>query len=216
MDERQTGIQVSGYRGATRISTPGEVVLHLDELHDGQAGAVMGVGNRLFFIEPAQIFEAAREVADRWGALPCVQLPARRDPVLAAVIRGAFVSGLEPLAADVLILRITMSLIETNSSRRASLSPRARDVAAMTRALADKALGTGFVHQVRFTRMFTAASGLAPGRYRASGARWRGARGRDGRRGRADGRKGDWLVDAGHGRRVLRDPRRSGPGPDHR
>ena len=120
----EAGIQAFGYRGATHVSTPGEVVvLHPDELHDGYAGAEMGFGYRLLYIEPALIFEDALGIGGRRGTLPFVRSPVLRDSALAAVIRRAFVSGLEPLAADDLIPRITMSLIEAGSSRHASLSP---------------------------------------------------------------------------------------------
>jgi AraC-like DNA-binding protein len=229
----EAGIQAFAYRGATHISTPGEVVvLHPDELHDGYAGAEMGFGYRLLYIEPALIFDATHGAAGQPGTLPFVRQPVLRDPGLAAAVRSAFVSELEPLAADDLVLRITMSLIEAGSSRHASLSPRSLDVAAIARArgfldaersrvvrsdeleavsgltrfdlarqfravlgtspyrysllrrldaardlldgtqpLADIALGTGFVDQAHFTRMFTAANGISPGRYRVLGRR---------------------------------------------
>jgi AraC-like DNA-binding protein len=227
----ETGIQAFRYRGATHVSTPGEVVvLHPDELHDGYAGAETGFGYRLLYIEPALIFEAAQDIAGRGGTLPFVRQPVLRDPALVAAVRRAFVSALEPLATDDLILRITTSLIEADPARHVTPSPRSPDVAAIARArgfleaergrvvrsdeledvsgltrydlsrqfravlgtspyrysllrrldaardqlgsarpLADIALGTGFADQAHFTRMFTAAYGISPGRYRALG-----------------------------------------------
>ena len=47
----------------------------------------------------------------------------------------------------------------------------AREQLGSTQPLADIALGTGFADQAHFTRMFTAANGISPGRYRALGKR---------------------------------------------
>ncbi len=55
------GVQEFDYRGAARISLPGQVsVLHPDELHDGHAGTEAGFGYRLLYVEPALIFDAVR------------------------------------------------------------------------------------------------------------------------------------------------------------
>jgi AraC-like DNA-binding protein len=227
----ETGIQGFRYRGATHVSTPGEVVvLHPDELHDGYAGAEMGFGYRLLYIEPALIFEAAHGSTGRLGTLPFLRQPVLHDPALAAVIRRAFVADLEPLATDDLILRITMSLIDADPAHHGTPERRSLDEAAIARArgfldaertrvvradeleavsgltrfdlarqfravlgtspyrysllrrldaardqlgstqpLADIALEAGFADQAHFTRMFTAAYGISPGRYRALG-----------------------------------------------
>ncbi len=225
----ETGVQAFTYCGVTHVSTPGEVVvLHPDELHDGYAGAEMGFGYRIVYLEPALIFAAAHEITGRGGTLPFVRQPVLREPALAAVIRGAFLSGLEPLATDDLLLRITTTLLAAGSSRPATPPPRLLDVAAIervrgfldaecsrvvrseeleavsglsrydlarqframfgtspyrysllrrldaardqlgsTQPLADIALGSGFADQAHFTRMFTAAYGISPGRYRS-------------------------------------------------
>jgi AraC-like DNA-binding protein len=226
-----TGVQAFWYRGATHISMPGEVVvLHPDELHDGYAGSEMGFGYRIVYLEPALVAAASYDLSGRWGTLPFVGQPVLDDPGLVAAVRGAFRSGLEPLAADDLILRITTSLHAADSSRHAARPLRFVDVPAVlrvrafldaersrlirseeleavsgltrfdlarqframfgtspyrysllrrldaardqlggTQPLVDIALSTGFADQAHFTRMFTAAFGISPGRYRALG-----------------------------------------------
>ncbi|AWI56198.1 AraC family transcriptional regulator [Sinorhizobium fredii] len=53
-----SGVQSFRYRGAERTSLPGTtMVLHPDELHDGQAGAEEGFRYRMIYIEPAAIQE---------------------------------------------------------------------------------------------------------------------------------------------------------------
>lgn len=221
----EAGVQAFFYRGATHVSLPGEVVvLHPDELHDGYAGAGVGFGYRLMYIEPALIFTVVRELAGQRAALPFTRQPVVRDPTLAAALRSAFTQGPEPLATDDLLLRITMSLIGTDakpatrsvdlaaverarsfldaeqtrvvraeelenisgltrfdlarqfraalgtSPYRYSLLRRldtARDLLGGPQPLADIALAAGFADQAHFTRMFVAAYGISPGRYRA-------------------------------------------------
>ncbi|AWM23867.1 AraC family transcriptional regulator [Sinorhizobium fredii USDA 205] len=51
-----SGVQSFRYRGAERTSLPGAtMVLHPDELHDGQAGSEHGFRYRMIYIEPAAI-----------------------------------------------------------------------------------------------------------------------------------------------------------------
>jgi hypothetical protein len=72
----RTGVQAFDYRGATRRSLPGEiVVLHPDEKHDGRADTPDGFGYRIIYIEPARIAEAARAIRGRATALPFVREP---------------------------------------------------------------------------------------------------------------------------------------------
>src|SRR5262245_62345493 len=48
-----SGVQLFGYRGAARASTPGQVVvLYPDEVHDGRAGTGEGFGYRIVYVEP--------------------------------------------------------------------------------------------------------------------------------------------------------------------
>jgi AraC-like DNA-binding protein len=50
------GVQRFDYRGSTRNSLPGQVVvLHPDELHDGRAGTLTSLRYRTMYLAPAQI-----------------------------------------------------------------------------------------------------------------------------------------------------------------
>ena len=49
------GLQAFDYRGATRVSAPGQVVvLHPDEAHDGRAATADGFGYRIVYVAPAR------------------------------------------------------------------------------------------------------------------------------------------------------------------
>jgi AraC-like DNA-binding protein len=92
-----SGVQSFNYRGERRNSLAGEtMVLHPDELHDGQAGAEGGFHYRMLYIEPALI---QRALGGR--ALPYVPDGVSRDPRLrdasAALLTGLDrqLSGLE-------------------------------------------------------------------------------------------------------------------------
>lgn len=51
-----SGVQTFDYRGATRHSLPGQmIVLHPDERHDGRAGSAEAFRYRTIYIEPAQL-----------------------------------------------------------------------------------------------------------------------------------------------------------------
>jgi len=51
-----SGTQCFNYRGASRINAPGHsMILHPDELHDGQAGTVFGMRYRVAYVEPVAI-----------------------------------------------------------------------------------------------------------------------------------------------------------------
>ena len=63
------GVQAFDYRGAARVSMPGEVVaLYPDEAHDGRAGTAAGFGYRLVYVEPARMADALRAIHGRPGA----------------------------------------------------------------------------------------------------------------------------------------------------
>ncbi len=131
----ETGVQAFDYRGATEISTPGDVVvLHPDEIHDGYAGADVGFGYRMLYVEPARIAEAAREVCGHACALPFVREPVSANLKLSDAITNTFQSPLEPLAIDSLMLQIAEGLIEGDPSCKSFAPPRHVDVPALERA----------------------------------------------------------------------------------
>ena len=173
----EVGVQGFDYRGATHVSTPGEVVvLHPDELHDGYAGAGMGFGYRLLYIDPALIFTAVREMADQRASLPFARQPVLQDVAIAAAIRSAFVFGHEPLAIDDLVLRIATGLAAADPALR-SVPSRSLDLAAIeqVRALLDaertrvvrseELEAVSGLTRYDLARQFRAALGTSPYRY---------------------------------------------------
>src|SRR5258707_10011527 len=56
------GVQAFRYRGAARMSLPGQVfVLHPDEMHYGRAGTQDGFGYPILFVEPRIIRDVLSE-----------------------------------------------------------------------------------------------------------------------------------------------------------
>jgi AraC-like DNA-binding protein len=223
------GVQVFDYRGAGRVSMPGQVVvLHPDEVHDGNAGTEAGFGYRIVYVEPSHMSEALRSLRGRPYPLPFVREPVSENGLLARAVRRAFAAPLDPLGADALIADLAEGLLVGEGpdgrpvpSRRvdAAVIERARqfldaertrvvhssELEAITgltrydlarqfrlmfgtsphryllmrrldlarqlifepRPLADVAGEAGFADQAHFTRVFKAAFGLTPARYRA-------------------------------------------------
>ena len=223
------GVQAFDYRGAGRVSMPGQVVvLHPDEVHDGNAGTEAGFGYRIVYVEPGHMSEALRSLCGRPYPLPFVREPVSENGLLARAVRRAFAAPLDPLGADALIADLAEGLLVGEGpdgrpvpSRRvdADVIERARQfldaertrvvhsseleaITGMTRydlarqfrlmfgtsphryllmrrldlarrlilearPLADVAGEAGFADQAHFTRVFKAAFGLTPARYRA-------------------------------------------------
>lgn len=131
------GVQAFHYRGTREISLPGQVVvLHPDELHDGQAGTEAGFGYRQLYVEPALIAEAVQVLRGPGCALPFVRRPVVRSPRLANAITAAFVGGRDPLALDSLVVQMAEGLLEADPSSPRVSRPRHLDVAALHRARA--------------------------------------------------------------------------------
>jgi AraC-like DNA-binding protein len=116
------GIQTFDYRGATRTSLPGQiVVLHPDETHDGRAGSEAGFGYRIVYLAPSRVADAARSLCDAAVALPYVREPVSVNVFLAKAVTNAFLnfpSALEPLAIDELIEGVTRGLLLADASIR--------------------------------------------------------------------------------------------------
>jgi AraC-like DNA-binding protein len=218
------GVQVFDYRGAGRVSMPGQVVV----VHDGNAGTEAGFGYRIVYVEPSHMSEALRSLCERPYPLPFVREPVSENGLLARAVRRAFAAPLDPLAADALIADLAEGLLAGEGpggrpvpSRRvdAAVIERARqfldaertrvvhssELEAITgltrydlarqfrlmfgtsphryllmrrldlarqlileaRPLAEVAGEAGFADQAHFTRVFKAAFGLTPARYRA-------------------------------------------------
>jgi AraC-like DNA-binding protein len=131
----ESGVQAFGYRGATHVSTPGQVVvLHPDEAHDGYAGSAAGFGYRLLYIEPALIFEAVRVLGGHRQELPFVRDPVVTNATLATAIRAAFQAERAPLATDDTVLALATGLLAEDSSGARTHNLRRLDFVAIDRA----------------------------------------------------------------------------------
>lgn len=88
------GVQTFTYRGASRASLPGQIlVLHPDEAHDGAAGTEAGLAYRMLYLEPALLQEA---LGTSFSGLPFVRDPVIDDPVF----RAALAVPLDDLASQ--------------------------------------------------------------------------------------------------------------------
>jgi len=129
-----SGVQEFDYRGSTRTSTPGQVVvLHPDEVHDGRAGTADGFGYRILYVEPALLAEAVRVLRGRPSPLPFVKDVVSTNRTLSRAIEHAFRTPLEPLAIDDLIVELARGLISAEDHASSPFSRRI-DLAAVERA----------------------------------------------------------------------------------
>jgi len=130
-----SGVQVFDYRGATRASTPGQiVVLYPDEAHDGRAGTAEGFGYRIIYVEPAPLAEALRVLRGRPCSLPFVGDPVSTNANLSRAIHAAFRDQLQPLAADSLIVDLAEGLVAADQAGRGPAVARRVDVPRVERA----------------------------------------------------------------------------------
>lgn len=110
-----SGVQTFDYRGATRASTPGRViVLHPDEAHDGRAGTTDGFSYRMVYVEPARIAAAARASRGRAVPLPFLEDAVSANPIIRRAVDSAFAAfpaPPEPLAVDSLVLHLAEGLL---------------------------------------------------------------------------------------------------------
>jgi AraC-like DNA-binding protein len=171
------GVQTFDYRGVTRASTAGRVVvLHPDETHDGRAGTSEGFGYRIVYVAPSLIADGARALCGHACALPFVREPVIDNAALARAIGGAFHDGLEPLAVDRLVLRLAEALVDIDPSCGATRPARVDDRAVArargflesenTRVVRSSELEavTG-LSRYDLARQFRAAIGTSPYRY---------------------------------------------------
>jgi len=134
------GLQGFDYRGAARLSAPGEVVvLHPDEPHDGRAAAAEGFGYRIVYVPPEKIAAAARALCGTTVPLPFLRDPVQRSAALARAVNGAFQgfpAALEPLAVDALVESVARGLVAADPSIRHRRRRVASDRAALARTRA--------------------------------------------------------------------------------
>ena len=175
------GLQGFNYRGAARLSQPGQVlVLHPDEPHDGHAVGADGFGYRSIYLAPEQVAEAARGLRGGPVALPFVPDPVSLNEPMARLIRGAFLcfpDALEPLARASLIAALTEELIAADPSLRHRRRVAADDLPALRRgreyldANCAGIVGAGALERITgldrfaFARQFRRHYGTSPYRY---------------------------------------------------
>jgi AraC-like DNA-binding protein len=129
------GVQVFDYRGAVRVSTPGQVVvLYPDEAHDGRAGTSEGFGYRIVYVQPSLLADAVRVVRGRPYPLPFVSQPVSSNPKLAQAIARAFRGTLESLAVDSLIVELAEGLMAGERDGHGPVVSRRVDVRVIDRA----------------------------------------------------------------------------------
>lgn len=167
------GVQTFDYRGASRHSLPGQmVVLHPDELHDGRAGDGLPFQYRTAYIAPADIQRVLEG-----QALPFIEGGVSDDPGLRRVV-GELLndlgSPLEGLECEQTITDLTTALLRAAGVRLPNGTPnhaavlRARD---LIEASLDGALTLDDLEQAaqydrwRLSRDFRALLGSSPYRY---------------------------------------------------
>jgi len=172
-----SGMQVFDYRGATRVSLPGQVaVLFPDEVHDGRAGTAAGFGYRIVYVEPTRLADALRVICGRPYPLPFLRDPVTTNSRLARAICEAFSAPLEPLAVDNLVVELAEGLL-TEGAGRAPAASRRVDARAVERARrlldaqrnrtvrsAELEAVTGLT-RCELARQFRIALGTSPHRY---------------------------------------------------
>lgn len=169
------GVQAFHYRGERQASRAGQViVLHPDEVHDGQAGAAGGFAYRMLYVDPGTVSAALD------GARPpFVPEAVADDPALAALLSEAFADfprTLEPLATDTIVDRLAESLAARSDSGRRPARitvahravARVRDflVAEASRTIASSELeSVSGLDRFALARHFRTAFGTSPHRF---------------------------------------------------
>jgi AraC-like DNA-binding protein len=169
------GVQTFRYRGARRVSLPGQLaVLHPDETHDGAAGTDAGFGYRVLYIAP----ELVRAALDG-GALPFVAAPVH-TPTEATRPLVALLTEVDVPVDDLARVEIAVTIADAlralsgrRAERRTTINvgavELARDyLAAHVREQTPAATLERIAGTDRFTlaRHFRRAFGTSPDRYR--------------------------------------------------
>ena len=129
------GVQVFDYRGSSRVSTRGQVVvLYPDEAHDGRAGTREGFGYRIVYVEPTRLADALRALRGGPRPLPFVTEAVSVNPALARAVEDAFRGPLDSLSADSIVVDLAEALLRAERGGARPAAVRRVDVAAVERA----------------------------------------------------------------------------------
>lgn len=170
-----SGVQTFAYRGASRFSLPGNViVLHPDEVHDGSAGTDAGLRYRMMYIPPEQVQAASQDVAT---SLPFVSDPVLSDDGLEHALAEALADLDNPigdLAYADLMVQIADGL-NRNAGRQQKIGPRAERAVRAARAylrdnvskivLSEDLEAITDLNRYSLARQFRLATGTSPHRY---------------------------------------------------
>jgi AraC-like DNA-binding protein len=170
------GVQTFRYRGKTRYSLPGQIiVLHPDEVHDGGAATEAGLRYRMLYLEPSLLMESF-ERHDR--PLPFVKEGVIDDAPLRDALLAALATlnePLDPLFLDDFVVRLADGLIRHSGELpRPPAQPRLHSAKLARDYLAANALRKVHSHELeavsgldRFSlsRHFRAAYATSPHRF---------------------------------------------------
>lgn len=169
------GVQTFRYRGARRVSLPGQLaILHPDEIHDGAAGTNAGFAYRALYIAPELIRDALEG-----GPLPFVAEPVQKTTHATRLLVSVVADTDEPIS-DLGQAEIAATVADTLRSLAGGPAhpPVPIDIQAVELARdylaahADEQTPAGTLEQVtgtdRFSlaRHFRRAFGTSPDRYR--------------------------------------------------
>lgn len=170
-----SGVQTFSYRGASRFSLPGNViVLHPDEVHDGSAGTDAGLRYRMMYVPPEQVQAASQEGA---VSLPFVSEPVLDDARLAQAL-GEALADLDTPIGDLayadLMARIADGL-GRNAGAQQKIGPRAERAVRTARAYlrdnvskiiwSEELEAVTDLNRYSLAREFRLATGTSPHRY---------------------------------------------------
>ncbi len=169
------GVQTFHYRGASRISIPGNtIVIHPDELHDGAAGSDSMLHYRMFYFPPELLLEAS----NRTRSLPFVKEPILSDKSLHQLLVEVLINlddSPNELLLDDIIIRLHSNLWKHADGEIAHPKIIAREAILNIRAYLmeniDNAISSADLENVsgldRYTlsRHFRAIHGTSPHRY---------------------------------------------------
>lgn len=168
-----TGVQSFHYRGELRHSLPGgSIILHPDELHDGQAGDREGFRYRMIYVQPALLQQA---LGGR--ALPYIDTGLSQDPrlfnTIDTLLRGMdrHLDDLEEEDALYDLAQAMSAVADTRRGRRSfdfAAAERAREfiLAALEQTVTlDQLSAVSGTDRWSLSRDFRALYGTSPYRY---------------------------------------------------
>ncbi|RWE33361.1 MAG: AraC family transcriptional regulator [Mesorhizobium sp.] len=168
------GVQTFRYRGAARLSLPGQViVLHPDELHDGGAGTEEGLRYRMLYLEPSLMLDCLGG-----KALPFVRNGVVTDDAFCATLLsalGPLEQELDELFVDDFLAQLMQSLGRHGGQPAKPIAATARRAATLAREYLtenlDRPVRSGELEAVTgldryaLSRHFRAAFSTSPHRF---------------------------------------------------